>query len=108
MNWHYLLLQAIRTLFLVLLFAIPFAFSFWKGDFKKSFWFCWIVWVLVWFIFGFTLPAQAILIEKVTGEHPDITCGTMFLGIMMGWLPSLIIAPLGGFFHNLFIKKKSE
>jgi hypothetical protein len=107
MNGYYLLLLAIRILFLVLLFVIPFVFSVWKGNFKQCFWFSWIVWALVWFIFGFTLPAYAILVKKVTGEAQDVTCGTMFMGIMFGWLPSLILAPLGVFFHNLFIKKKS-
>ncbi|MEN8126220.1 MAG: hypothetical protein ABFR90_00275 [Planctomycetota bacterium] len=108
MDKYYLLLQAIRILFLMLLFIVPFAYSIRKGSFKKSFWFTWVVWILIWFVFGFTLPAQAILIEKVTGEVPDITCGAMFFGIIIGWLPGLILSSFGCFIHNLFFKKKSE
>ncbi|MFZ9033556.1 MAG: hypothetical protein ACO21J_06355 [Anaerohalosphaeraceae bacterium] len=107
MNWYYLLLQTIRTLFLVLLFIVPFAYSIRKGDFKKCFRVSWAIWSLVWFVYGFTLPGLAILIKKATGEYPDITGVTMLIGIMFGWLPSLVLASLGSVFHNKFVKKKS-
>jgi type II secretory pathway component PulF len=93
-------------MFLVLLLIVPLAFSIRNGIFKKSFRLTWIIYSIVWFIYGLILPAYAKWHQEITGEYPDITGVTMFMGIMFGWLPSLILASLGCFFHNLFIKKK--
>ena len=108
MNKYYILLQTIRTLVIVLLFILPLIYCIYKGNFKKGFWFTWIVWSVVIFIYGITLPAIAVITEKATGIHADISCGGFVLGVFFGWLPALIISSLGGFIHNLFLGKKDE
>jgi hypothetical protein len=96
----------IRWSFLALLFVVPFIYSVWKGNFKRCFWFTWIVWSVVVFVYGIFNPAIAHIVEKATGESPDISCGGFVFGIVLGWLPGLIIAPLGCFLHDLLCKRK--
>ena len=96
----------IRWSFLVLLFVVPFIYSVWKGNFKRSFWFTWIVWSVVVFVYGIFVPAIAHLTEKATGEPVDFDGCGFLLGISIGWLPGLILAPLGCFLHNLLFRKK--
>ena len=55
-------------------------------------------------IFGFVLPAWARLVEIVTGEKLDISCGTIFIGIIIGWIPGMILSSIGVLF-NMLIKK---
>lgn len=111
MNWHFILLQAIRIIVLILLFIVPSGYCLFKGKFKKGFRFTWIVWSIVIFIYGIFLPGIAILSEKATGEHSDIDGGGFFfcIGIAAGWLPGLIFASVGVLIHkifmNLFIRK---
>lgn len=104
MNIYYVLWTLIRWSLLVILFFVPFVYSICKGNFKKSFWFTWIVWSVVIFIYGiFNLGP---LIEKATGERPDIACGGFVFGIVLGWLPGLILSSLGCFIHGLLFRKK--
>jgi membrane protease YdiL (CAAX protease family) len=107
MNKYYVILMIIRWSFLALLFVVPFIYSVWKGNFKKGFWFTWIVWSVVIFVYGMFVPAIAHLTEKATGEMVDSDgCFGDVIGIFIGWLPGLIIAPLGCFLHNLLFRKK--
>ena len=105
MNGYYILLQSIRIIVLVLLFLVPLGYCIYKGDFKKGFWFTWIIWILVIFFYGMFVPQIAYLTAKVTGEPVDFDRGGFILGFFFGWLPGLTIAPIGCFIHNL-IKKK--
>ncbi|MHC4638119.1 MAG: hypothetical protein ACYTBV_11560 [Planctomycetota bacterium] len=106
MNKYYILLQTIQILLLVLLFVIPLVYCTCKGDFKKGFWFTWIVWIAVIFIYGIFLPTIGYLQEKATGEAPDIACGGFVLGVVWGWLPGLVLASIGWTIHKIFFRKK--
>jgi hypothetical protein len=91
----------------VLLFAVPLVYSIWKGNFKRSFWFTWIVWSVAIFIYGMFLPAIFYLTEKATGKPVVDFDGFVFLtGIFIGWLPGLILALLGCFIHGLVFGRK--
>jgi len=106
MNRDYILLMLFDWSALILLFAVPFIYSVWKGNFKRCFWFTWIVWGVVIFIYGLFFPAIAILRAKVTGEPVDFDGFGFVLGIFIGWVPGLILAPLGCFFHDMFFGSK--
>ncbi|MEN6308658.1 MAG: hypothetical protein ABFD91_12980 [Anaerohalosphaeraceae bacterium] len=106
MNKYYVILMIIRWSFLVLLFAVPLIYSIWKGNFKKTFWFTWILWSVLGFLFGLFIPAITSLEAKATGEPWDFDGGGLGLGIFIGWLPGLILAPLGCFIHNLMFGRK--
>ena len=103
MNWHFILLQTIRIIVLALLFVIPAGYCLFKGNFKKGFWFTWIVWSVVIFIYGIFIPGIAILSEKATGEFSEVSgCGFLF-GIAAGWMTGLIFASVGVLLHKIFI-----
>lgn len=106
MNKHYVILMIIRWSFLVLLFAVPLIYSIWKGNFKKAFWFTWIVWSVVVFVYGMFVPAIAHITEKATGEPADWDGFGFIIGIWIGWLPGLILAPIGCFIHDLVFGRK--
>jgi len=103
MNWYYILLQAIRIIVFVLLFVVPFGYCLFKGNFKKGFWFTWIVWGIVVFIYGVFVPGIANLTAKVTGKPVDYDGFGFILGFIGGWSPCLIFASIGEFFHNVFM-----
>ena len=105
MNGDYILLQSIRILVLLLLFIVLLGYCIYKGNFKKGFWFTWIVWIAVVFVYGIFVPAIATLTAKVTGEPVDYDGFGFILGLFIGWLPALVLASFGGFIHNLFIRK---
>jgi len=81
-----------------------------KGNFKKGFWFTWIVWSIVIFIYGIFIPGIAKLSEKATGEYSEVAGGGFLFGIFAGWFPGLIFASVGVLLHkifmNVFIRKK--
>ena len=108
MNTYYIIFQALRIVFLLLLFFVPLIYCIRKGSFKGGFYFTWIVWIVVFFVYGIFIPAIARLVEKATGEYPDATGLTLVFGFLGGWLPALIISLFGSFVHKLFIKKTIE
>lgn len=104
MNEDLAIFWGIRILLLVLLFVVPFLYCVTNGNFKKGFWFTWIVWSVVVFLFGISLPYWAEIRERATGEPTDIMCGGFVLGILTGWLPGLMFAYVGKFLHNILVK----
>jgi MFS family permease len=74
-----------------ILFILPLCYTLIKSNFRKGFYFTWGTWAITFVIIGILGPAIAKLIEKATGEPPDLTCGAFALGIIMGWLPGLLI-----------------
>jgi hypothetical protein len=104
MNGYYILVWSVRILMFVSLFFIPLVYCVYKGDFKKGFRFTWIIWIIVLFVNGMFVPYFAELTAKATGEPVDYDGFGFILGFFVGWLPGLIIAPIGCFIHNL-IKK---
>ena len=91
----------------MLLFLVPFGYCIYKGDFKKGFWFTWIMWSIVWVAYTFFLPSIGYITMKATDKTPDISisCVGFMLGMFVGWLPALILASFGGFIHNIFFRK---
>lgn len=90
----------------LLLFALPLAYSIKKDNWDKSFLFTWAVWAIVLFIFGILTPALAKIREQLTGEHTDIQPFGFIAGIVMGWLPGLILPPTGSLIRILLKKFK--
>ncbi len=105
MNIYEITLYAIQTITIVLLLIIPLIYSIYKGNIKKVFLLTWIIWSIVFFIYGIFIPTFARLVEKATGEYPDVTCATIIIGILIGWFPALIISYLGKTIHNILHKK---
>ncbi len=84
----------IYVMLFLFLICIPLAYCIKKGEFIRGFFFTWITWTIVWFVYGFCLPAFCVIIEEVTGKPCDISCVTMFLGIFFGWIPGLIFGAI--------------
>jgi hypothetical protein len=91
---------AVLVMLFIFLIAIPLGYCIRKGNFKRGLFFTWIAWAIVWFIYGFCLPAFCVVIENVTGKPCDITCATMFVGISVGWLPGIIFGLIGKAIHG--------
>jgi hypothetical protein len=94
------LYYAIILMLFIFLIVVPLVYCIKKGEFKSGFTFTWVAWMIVWFIYGFFLPAFCVIIEKAIGKPCDITCVTMFFGIMAGWLPGLIFGAIGKAIHG--------
>jgi len=89
---------------LLLLTAVPLSYCIKKVTFRQGFYFTWILWAIVWFIWGIMLPAYCAIEEKATGETPDFDGGAFIIGIVAGWVPGFIFGYIGVFVRWLSIK----
>jgi hypothetical protein len=90
--------------------VLPLKYSIQSGKFIKSFFYTWLIWSMGFFFFGLFLPAIAKLTCVATGITPDITGGTILLGVGVGWLPGFIFAIIGSeihYYHSKHSRKKN-
>jgi hypothetical protein len=87
-----IILNAIEFAMCLLLFVLPIVYSIYRGNWSKSFRFTWFIWAVVISVFGIFVPAIATLREKATGAPANFDGFGFIIGIVVGWLPGLIIA----------------
>jgi hypothetical protein len=83
--------------------VIPFVYSVIKDNFWRSFKFTWILWSIVWFVFGILMPAWITIVRR-TGREADMECFSFLAGVLLGWIPGIAFSCIGTMI-NWFRKK---